>query len=373
VPAYLAGCQQEVDPPKPGHLAHDGTRVPVSGLDELCGGEFTSYAFDPYGVEVDACQTELVARGGDPLEWVDCVRHGHTVAFAGLRSVATRVLHDGVYQSGVGAVPGQNSSKSDAPVAWRYSGNQMKRWRTKAGVSRDDLAAASNYSPDTIAAMEQGVRMPTARVLDVADEMCDAEGMLSAGKEFLNREKFPARAKDFMEREREAISRWSYEVTYIPGLLQTKGYARALIDNHVPPLDEEMVEERIAARMERQAILTRKSPVALCFVIFEAVLRTPQVDADQLRRLLEVSRLRNVVLQVLPFERAIPAALMGPMVLLETRDHERFAFTEGPFASELSADPEVVSRVSERLSMIRTQALSPAESARFIERMVDQP
>ncbi len=60
------------------------------------------------------------------------------------------------------------------------------------------------------------------------------------------------------------------------------------------------------------------------------------------------------------------------MVLLETSDHERFAFTEGPFASQLSTDPGVVSRVTERLSMIRTQALDPDESARFVERMVDQ-
>ncbi|MFD4598374.1 Scr1 family TA system antitoxin-like transcriptional regulator [Streptomyces sp. NPDC058464] len=59
-------------------------------------------------------------------------------------------------------------------------------------------------------------------------------------------------------------------------------------------------------------------------------------------------------------------------MLLETRDHERFAFTEGPFVNELSADPGVVSRVTERLGMIRTQALSPAESAGYIERMVDQ-
>ncbi|WP_405733914.1 helix-turn-helix transcriptional regulator [Streptomyces sp. NBC_00028] len=271
-------------------------------------------------------------------------------------------------------MPGQNSNKSDVPVAWRYSGNQMKRWRTKAGVSRDELAAASNYSPDTIAAMEQGVRMPTARVLDVADEMCDAEGMLSAGKEFLNREKFPTRAQDFMEREREAISRWSYEIAVIPGLLQTSAYARALIENRLPPLDEETVEERIAARMERQTILTkRKPPVAVSFVLYEAVLRSPQVDDEQLRRLLEVLCLRNVTLQVLPFERAFSDALMGPMVLLETRDHERYAFTEGPFASELSADPDVVSRVAERLSMIRAQALSPAESARYVERMVDEP
>jgi transcriptional regulator with XRE-family HTH domain len=278
-----------------------------------------------------------------------------------------------VYPSEVGAVSGQYNSNSQPPVAWRYSGNQMKRWRTKANVSRETLAEAANYSPDTIKSMEQGVRMPTPRVLDVADELCKAEGLLSAAKEYLQRERFPARAQDFMEREKEAISRWSYEVALIPGLLQTRGYARALIETRYPPLDEETVEERVSARMERQAILTeRKPPVALSFVLYEAALRSVQVDAEQLRRLLEVSRLRNVVLQVLPFERVISDALIGPMVLLETRDHEQFVFTEGPFTSELSADPEIVSRVAGRLNMIRAQALSPAESARFIEGMVDQ-
>lgn len=58
-------------------------------------------------------------------------------------------------------MPGQCNSHSQPPVAWRYSGNQMKRWRTKANVSREELAAAANYSPDTIKSMEQGVRMPT--------------------------------------------------------------------------------------------------------------------------------------------------------------------------------------------------------------------
>ncbi|MGW2701773.1 helix-turn-helix domain-containing protein [Streptomyces sp. NPDC001340] len=264
---------------------------------------------------------------------------------------------------------GQNNSQP--PVAWRYSGDQMKRWRTKADVSREKLASAANYSPATIESMERGVRRPTSRVLDVADDLCGAQGMLSAAKEFLNRERFPARAQDFMEREKEATSLWTYENSLVPGLLQTRGYARALIDNRIPPLDEETVEERVTARMERQSILTaRKPPVGLSFVLYEAVLRAPQVDAEQLHRLLEAAALRNVVLQVLPFERAFSDALMGPMVLLETRDHERFAFMEGAFASELSADPGVVSRVTERLSMIRTQALGPEESARFIERMV---
>nr|WP_286255647.1 helix-turn-helix transcriptional regulator [Streptomyces graminofaciens] len=268
---------------------------------------------------------------------------------------------------------GQYNSNSQPPVAWRYGGNQMKRWRTKANVSREELAEAANYSPDTIKSMEQGVRMPTPRALDVADELCRAEGLLSAAKDYLQREKYPARAQDFMLREREAISRWSYEVALVPGLLQTEGYARTLIESRYPPLDEATVKERIAARLERQSILTeRKPPVALSFVLYEAVLRSPQVNAEQLHRFLDAGRLRNVLLQVLPFERAISAALLGPMVVLETHDHERFVFTEGPFASELTADPEIVSRVTERLSMIRAQALSPAESARFIERMVDE-
>ncbi|MCX4907606.1 helix-turn-helix transcriptional regulator [Streptomyces sp. NBC_00878] len=264
----------------------------------------------------------------------------------------------------------QYNSASPAPINWRYSGNQLKRWRTKANVTREELAAASNYSPDTIKAMEQGVRAPTPRVLDVADEMCDADGMLSAAKDYLKREKFPARAQDFMLFEQQAISRWSYEAALISGLLQTEPYARALIGNHCPPLEEETVEERVTARMERQELLTRRPPVALSFVLYEAALRGPLVDKDQLDRLLAVGCRSNVTIQVLPFVRAIPAALMGPMVLMETSERERYALSEGQSVSQFTSDPEVVWKHTERLSMIRAVALSPAESEAFVERML---
>ncbi|WP_055524503.1 helix-turn-helix domain-containing protein [Streptomyces graminilatus] len=248
----------------------------------------------------------------------------------------------------------------------------MKLWRTKANVTREELGAAANYSPDTIKSMEQGVRMPTPRALDAADELCRADGLLSAAKEYVKREPFPARAQDFMLYEQQAISLWWYEVALIPGLLQTETYARALIGDHCPPLDEETVEERVAARMARQELLVSKPPVALSFVVYEAALRSPYVNREQLQHLLSAGRPNNVTIQLLPFERAIPAALSGPMVLLETRDHERMAFTEGPSQSLLTPDPTVVSLHSERLSMIRAVALSPAESAQFIERMVDE-
>ncbi|MEN8649509.1 helix-turn-helix transcriptional regulator [Streptomyces sp. 21So2-11] len=258
------------------------------------------------------------------------------------------------------------------PGTWRYCGNQVLRWRTQSGVTREELGAAANYSSATVKSMEQGVRMPTPRLLDTADALFRADGKLSAATEYLKREKFPARAQDFMLHEREAISLWWYEVALIPGLLQAKTYMCGLIGNHCPPLDEETVEERVAARLERQSLLTRKPLAALSFVVYEAALRGPQVDTGQLLHLMRAGERSNVSIQVLPYDRAVPAALLGPMVLLETPDHERLAFTEGPMVSQLTSDPEVVSSHSERLSMIRAVALSPAESARFIERMVDE-
>ncbi|GAA2637286.1 helix-turn-helix transcriptional regulator [Streptomyces vastus] len=283
----------------------------------------------------------------------------------------TEGIHAGLYQSEVAAASVQYNSSTPSPINWRYSGNQMKRWRIKASVSREELGAAANYSPDTIKSMEQGVRMPTPRVLDAADELCRAEGLLSAAKEYLQKEKFPARAQDFMLFEQQAISRWSYEVALISGLLQTEPHARALIGDHCPPLEEQTVEERVAARMERQELLTRKPPVALSFVLYEAALRGPLVDKDQLLHLLAAGNRNNVTIQVLPFARAIPAALMGPMVLMETRDRERYALSEGQSVSQFTSDAEVVWKHTERLSMIRAVALGPAESATFIERMTE--
>ncbi|WP_341845571.1 DUF5753 domain-containing protein [Streptomyces silaceus] len=164
---------------------------------------------------------------------------------------------------------------------------------------------------------------------------------------------------------------WWYEALLIPGPLQTEAYARGLIGSHIPLLDEEIIDERVAARLERQEIHTRRPLVACSYVLYEAALRSPYVDKEQQLQLLEVGKRHNVSIQVLPFSQAMTAALHGAMALLETRDHERLAYTEAPSTSQLTADPQVVSAQTERLSMIRSMALDPEESARFIERMAE--
>lgn len=262
------------------------------------------------------------------------------------------------------------------PTTWRYCGNQLKLWRTGAGVSRDELADAAGYAVDTVKSMEQGVRMPTPQLLDVADDLFGAVGKLRAAKQYLHREKFPDRSQDFMAYEAAAVSLWSYEVSLIPGLLQTRDYAAALIGRHSPPLEDETVEQRVQARMDRQEIISRRPPVALNFVVYEAALRAPiggsAVHKGQLSHLLDVGRRRNVSIQVLPFDRVIPAALGGPIVLLDCGGNERPAFVEGQSWSELVTDPVRVNALTQRHGMIRMEALGAEDSARFIERMVDE-
>ncbi|WP_405806442.1 helix-turn-helix transcriptional regulator [Streptomyces sp. NBC_00210] len=259
---------------------------------------------------------------------------------------------------------------------WRYCGNQIKLWRTQAGVSREDLGKEANYEYESVKSMEQGRRRPTVRLLQVADQMCGAQGKLAAAQEFLKPEPFPARSQEYMAAEAEAIALHWYEPLLIPGLLQTEEYARVLMSESCPPLDDETVEERVRARMERQEALTRKTSTMFSFVLHEATLRTlvggREAMGRQLERLLEVGELRNASIQVLPMGRCSGLALMGPMVLLENSDNERCAFAEGQTTSAFYAEPSKVSELTQRHSMIRMHALSVAESAAFIRKVAEE-
>ncbi|MGW3495149.1 helix-turn-helix domain-containing protein [Streptomyces sp. NPDC001020] len=216
---------------------------------------------------------------------------------------------------------------SQPPTAWRYCGSQIKMWRAEAGVGRDALAKEAGYDYEYVKSMENGRRRPTLRLLQVADQVCGAGGKLVAAQEYLKPEPFPARSQEFMAIEAEAISFFCYEPLLIPGLLQTEDYARALIGGSCPPLDDETVAERVAARLRRQEALTRRISVLYGFLIYEAALRTEVGGSDvmraQLMRLLEVGQLRNVSVQVLPIGRCNGVALAGPIVLLESPPRAR--------------------------------------------------
>lgn len=176
--------------------------------------------------------------------------------------------------------------------------------------------------------------------------------------------------------EAEAISFSCYEPLLIPGLLQTEAYACALIGDSSPPLDDETVAERVAARLRRAEALRRKVGVMYGFVIYEAALRTNvggiEVMRKQLRHLLDVGVLRNVSIQVLPFGRCSGVALNGSIVLLETPEHEHYGYVEAPEVSVLHGSPDKVSALTQAHAMIRMHCLGVEESATFIRRVAEE-
>ncbi|POX48866.1 helix-turn-helix transcriptional regulator [Streptomyces sp. Ru72] len=269
-----------------------------------------------------------------------------------------------------------SGESQQAQQNWRYCGGQVKLWREEAGVSRQALADEAGYDYEYVKSMECGRRRPTLRLLQVADQMCGARGKLVAAHEFLKPEPFPARSQEYMAIEAEAIAVHDYSLGLVPGLLQTGQYARALISESCPPLDDETVEERVRARLARQEALTRRAKTVYGFVIHEAALRTGvggrTVMRQQLLHLTEVGGLRNVSVQVLPFGKCGGLALNGSFILLETADHERLAYVEGPETSVLHSEADKVSDLAQVHGMIRMQALGVEESAAFIRKVAEE-
>jgi hypothetical protein len=113
----------------------------------------------------------------------------------------------------------------------------------------------------------------------------------------------------------------AYEVQFVPGLLQTKEYATAVIQLAHGAEDPEQIERRVALRMERQQVLTRRAPVHLWAVVDEAALRRSiggrEVMRGQISALIEAAKLPNVTLQVIPFRAGGHAAVGGAFSMFQ--------------------------------------------------------
>ncbi|MEV4740040.1 helix-turn-helix transcriptional regulator [Streptomyces sp. NPDC049555] len=262
--------------------------------------------------------------------------------------------------------------ESQPPIGWRYCGDQLKRWRQRAGISREELAKEACVGVELIKSIEQGRRRASLRILQVADQLCGAGGLLEAAYQYLQPEPQRPAAHDFFRYEEEAIARSACEPVFIPGLLQTERTARALFAKCWPPVDDQTIDERVTRRLSRQYLLD-KQMTAFSFIIGDAPLRYPVADVEshreQLRRLLEVGSQRNVTIQVMP-AGALQLELNGSLVVLELPDRGRIAYHEGSFAGALITDPEEVRKMAHRLALIHQLALSPGESTRVISSLL---
>ncbi|MFE6691914.1 Scr1 family TA system antitoxin-like transcriptional regulator [Streptomyces sp. NPDC057743] len=263
-------------------------------------------------------------------------------------------------------------SKPKRITSWHVIGAQLSHFRRAAGLTQPALAEAVGVHEDTIGSIEQGRRALKLDLAETFDEVLDTKGALAvAVRKVPVREKLPAFVQDYLEYEEEALTLLWYENQVVPGLLQTEAYVRAVFDCLYPPIDVEQLEEWVTGRLSRQKILTRKPPPMMNFILEEVILYRPVGDADvlrgQIRHLRECAELPFLGLQVVPTSRANHAGLAGPMILLETPDHDHLAYIEGQLTSVLHDDPDRVSELQQKYGMLRSQALTPEETMSLLD------
>ncbi|MYZ37487.1 helix-turn-helix transcriptional regulator [Streptomyces sp. MnatMP-M17] len=255
-------------------------------------------------------------------------------------------------------------------------GRQLKLFRERAGMDRARLGSLTGYSASTIASFEQARRIPPPKFIDQADEVLQASGVLSASKEEVARAQYPAFFRDAAKLEAEAVVLHVYATQAVPGLLQTEEYARAVFAMWRPQLDEEVIEQRLAARLARQGIFDRRPAPHLSFVVEEAVLLRPLGGAavwrGQLEQLLLIEEKRNVEIQVMPLSRQEHAGLAGPFTLMEMKDGRRITYAEVQGDSRVHTERQRVRELERTYGTLRAQAHTPAESRALIEKLLGE-
>lgn len=212
-------------------------------------------------------------------------------------------------------------------------GSQLRRLRERKGISTEDAGHVIRGSHSKISRMELG--RVGFKERDVSDLLTlygvtdteDRDALLALATE--------ANTPGWWHKYADILPQWfevyvgleeaaerirAYEVQFIPGLLQTESYARAVITLGHPTAPGEEIERRVRLRMTRQRRLTGDQPLTLWAVVDEAALRRPlggrDVMREQLEHLVEATEQQNVTLQIMPFDAGGHAAAGGPFSIL---------------------------------------------------------
>ncbi|MFC4330259.1 Scr1 family TA system antitoxin-like transcriptional regulator [Streptomyces andamanensis] len=272
-------------------------------------------------------------------------------------------------------MPSRKKSKKNA--TWQAVGSLVAHYRKRARMTQEQFAEAASIHVDTVGSIEQGRLALQPDRAEQFDELLDTSGALAVLVARLPvRDRIVQFAQGLVDHEQEALSIYSYEALAMPGLLQTRDYCRAVFDYRYPALGSETTEQWVTTRMDRQLIWQRADPPVGHFVLEESILRRevggPEVMQAQFQQILDLTAPTNMSFQIMPEVRTPHACLDGPMVLLETPDHERLVYLEVQRASFLTDDPDEVCDYHHKYAMLRSQALSPDESVRFLHGLLGE-
>ena len=268
-------------------------------------------------------------------------------------------------------------------------GAQLRRLRESASVTRDDAGYHIRASGSKISRMELGrVSFKERDVTDLlefygVDDPAEKEKLVQLTRE--------ANATPWYQKFQDVVPDWFhvfvgleeaaqlirvYEVQFVPGLLQTEEYARAIITQGAPGKDPDEVDRVVALRMGRQKLLTRENPPRYWVILDEAALRRPMggrdVHVKQIERLIDLVGEPNITLQVMPFRYGGHAAEAGAFTIMRfpETDLPDVVYMEYLTGAHYIDKPEEVERYSAVMERLSVAGTSPDRTREILAGML---
>ena len=286
---------------------------------------------------------------------------------------------DGTPISNLISAPG-----SGGPTVLRILlGAQLRRLREAKRISLEDAGEAIRASHSKISRLETG--RVGFKDRDIAD-LLTLYGVTDESERTALRE-LAARANKqgwwhdysdilpnwfeaYVGLEEAATQIRAYEVQFIPGLLQTGDYARAVTLLGYPNASSREIDRRVGLRLARQAVFTRPTPPNIWIVLDEAVMKRPiggaEVMRGQIKHLIEMSQRPNVTIQIVPFQIGGHAAAGGPFSILRFAEHDLpdVVYLEQLTSALYLDKQEVVDNYLAVMDRLCVDATTPASSIR---------
>ncbi|MFF3642380.1 Scr1 family TA system antitoxin-like transcriptional regulator [Streptomyces sp. NPDC002564] len=253
-----------------------------------------------------------------------------------------------------------------------YYGAELRRLREAAGLNQAQLGGCIFCTASLVGQIETAKKVPTRDFSERVDAALGTEGHLSRLIGLVLRSQLPSWFQAYAELEARASYISTYQAQLVDGLLQTEGYARAVLG----VLTENNLDARVEARLERQRILRRDNPPLSWVVLSEAALHQEigghEVMREQLTRLREFQDRQWVNIQILPFSAGQHAGLPGTFSTLRFDDDPDLIYTEDFVQGHMTAHPEKVKESSLRYARLQASALSVEDSAALIARVMEE-
>ena len=268
--------------------------------------------------------------------------------------------------------------------------DEMRAMREDRGWSQAELARRVSYSAGLIGMVETYERAPTkelARALDKVFETAgyseDSEtgewtpGTFGRVWDKLRTVSFPTAFRPFAEREAEAVALRTFEHAFIPGLLQTQDYARAVVSTKAGATEAD-IEADVSDRIARQWILTRNDPPSprLWALIDEGALYRPVAPApvmrDQLEHVIAMSGLPDVTIQVVPYSAGGHSGLLGAFIIADMPTSQSILYMDDVSGGRVAEEITTVSDVAYRFDTVRSDALPKVASRDLIAKVAKE-